>query len=131
MSSPLAALAKAYQRHLDWSRALPHLGLPAAKRGVPPSSYPPAVVANITSKSKDQRAIGVAYGGQPVALAAPVSWPEMRQIVIYLVHAGAHPDDILVWDYDPETDAVTCVRTAVDHLLWTHEDQRALEATNG
>ncbi len=39
--------------------------------------------------------------GVPTLIAAPVSWPKMRAIAVDLVLAGAHPEDILVWDYDP------------------------------
>jgi hypothetical protein len=126
--SPLAALARAHEQSLARTRNLPHLGLPTAARGVAPAGPLPAPkISEITPRTKDQHGIGVAYGGVPTLIAAPVSWPKMRAIAVDLVLAGAHPEDILVWDYDPVRDAITAVRTAVEHMLWTHEDQTRLD----
>lgn len=33
MSNPLAALVRAHSRHVEWTLALPHLGLPGCERG--------------------------------------------------------------------------------------------------
>lgn len=51
----------------------------------------------------------------------------MRRLTRELVQSGVHPDDIKIWDYDPYKDAITHIRTATGHLLWTDDDQRRLE----
>lgn len=129
---PLAALVQHYAMVVARTRALPHLGLPSARRGEFPGGWAASPLLygpprEIHGRTKDKRGIGVAYDGVPTLLAAPVSQNKMRQIVMDLVLQGAHPEDIMIWDYDPDRDEITEMRTAVDHLLWTYEDQARLE----
>lgn len=112
---------------MRWLQECAHLGLPEARKGAIQSKLPEGSVAEINTRTKDARGIGVLVGGKPHLIAAPASWWTMRQITKDYVELGGHPDDLLVWDYDPATDAVTTIRTAPQHLLWTASDQRRLE----
>lgn len=127
MGNYLEGLVSAYYLEIERLRACSRLGQPSARKGILPAKLPTGTINEIHSRTKNRRAIGVVNNGSPHVIAAPASWPVMRRITCEFVDAGGHPDDLLVWDYDPDADSITAIRTATEHLLWTASDQYKLE----
>lgn len=127
MAGPLSRLAEAYACEMRWLYELSHLGRRGAQAGVVAKKLPKGTIAEISTKTKDQRGIGLLIDGAPHLIEAPVSYWRMREITRQYVDAGGHPADLLVWDYDPARDEVIKTRSALDHLLWTAADQKRLE----
>lgn len=129
MTDILAKLVDLHARELAWLRSGRPIGMPGAVRGVLPTDLPAPKIGDIHNRTKDKRGIGVVSDGKPILLEAPVSVSHMRRLAHELIYSGVHPEDIVVWDYDPEADVITDTRTAIDHLLWTTKDQLDLEET--
>ena len=129
MTGPLAALVMVYDKHREWTLALPHLGLPGSARGrLDVYKLPPADIAEISAQTKEPYIFCIESGNPRTLhpLKSPASWNWMRKQTKTLVHAGIHPLDIVIAEYDTDNKDFT-FRNSVDHLLWTFEDQRNLD----
>lgn len=137
MTGPLGALDARYERLLQWTLDLPHLGLPSAEPGTATTAMlpEPGTIAEINTKTRDPHVIGVELtdaGSRKrfVALRCPTAFWEGRRITHDLVHAGVHPQDIKVITMAATHTGpiVACVRTSIEWLFWTSRDQAELEA---
>jgi len=127
---PLASMVRAYEKHRQWTLELPHLGYPGASRGVFKGViFPPQPIGELNLRTKDPNVLCMEFEGagkkQLQPLAGPMSWTAMRNMTKYLVAMGGHPLDIIIATWDKDTGEFA-FRTAVDHLLWTFEDQGRL-----
>lgn len=133
MSSVLSALARIHARHIEWTLALPRLGVPGCIRhGFDRwDDLPQPDIKEFSAQTKDTTILCVQRtdGECPklVPLRSRVSGAAGRDLTLELVRLGVHPLDIVIATWSAETDTFV-FRTSVDHLFWTHEDQNRLES---
>lgn len=138
----LQALSDRHRQQKRWLDEAPRLGKIDARKGEFLGTLPAPDIQEhnraktndplysiraISTKTKDPEGIGVVLDGTPHLLRAPASYDKMREITLELVSRGVHPADITVWEYDPATNKIVEIRSALDHLLWTIGDQMRLE----
>lgn len=140
MTGPLTALAEAYDKRRAWTLSLARLGRRGCVRhAFPVEECPPAEIGELGSRTKGPNFVCLEIADDDGALRllplkGPCSWPAGARFARELVHAGAHPLDIIVASADvsalagnPAGDPTWTFRTSVDQLFWTHEDQRIME----
>lgn len=138
MSNPLMALNKKYYQMVAEAKAMPHFGLPGVQRGVFDRALLPAPdLAEINTRTKEPHVFCVelpdADGRKElIMLKSPSSRTQSELLMHDLIGKGLHPMDIVIATLDMNTLETSeprwIFRTVLDHLLWTVDDQRRLDA---